>query len=88
MHVILASTYEDRLIIQGNPQAQGLNYCEAFAQVVKLTTVRTLLAIIAELDLELKQMNVGTVFLNGDIKEQIYVTVPEGLRQDVVDNKV
>ena len=48
-----------RLVVLGRRQIQGLDYNETFAPVVTLTTIRTILALVAYHDLELEQMDVG-----------------------------
>ena len=69
-----------RLVALGCRQLYGIDYLETFAPVVKLTTIRTLLALAAAQDLECEQMDVTTAFLNGDLDEDIYMQIPEGLR--------
>ena len=69
-----------RLVALGCLQMYGVDYLETFAPVVKLTTIRTLLALAAAFDLECEQMDVVTAFLNGDLEEDIYMEIPEGLR--------
>ena len=44
-----------------------------FSPVVKLTTSRTVLALVAQDDLYLEQMDVKTTFLHGDLDEEIYM---------------
>ena len=69
-----------RLVARGFQQVHGVDYNETYAPVVKLTSIRVLLAIVAHMDLELHQMDVVTAFLNGDIEEDIYMEQPEGCR--------
>ena len=57
---------------------QGLDYTETYAPVIKFTTIRLLLALVAHYDLELHQIDVVTEFLNGDLDEDIYMEQPEG----------
>ena len=45
---------------------------------MKYTSIRTLCAIVNQLDLELHQVDVSTVFLNGDLQEEIYMKQPKG----------
>ena len=72
--------YEARLVARGFTQAEGINYHETFSPVVKMTSIRVLLAITAIRDLELHQMDVKTAFLNDSTEEEICMTQPEELR--------
>ena len=69
-----------RLVARGFQQVQGVDYHETYAPVVKLTSIRVLLSIVAHLDLELHQMDVVTAFLNGDMDEDVYMEQPEGCK--------
>ena len=64
--------YKARLVAMGFAQRKGKEYDEIFAPVVRHTSIRILLAIFAIHDLELKQLNVTTAFLHGDLDEDIY----------------
>lgn len=77
-----------RLVAVGCRQIHGLDYNETFAPVVTLTTIRTVLALVAVLDLELEQMDVVTAFLNGDLNEDIYMSIPAGFKNDQNLDKV
>ena len=61
-----------------------MDYGETFAPVVKYTSVRALCAEVAEQDMELEQMDAKTASLNGDIDEDIYIDIREGV---VINNE-
>ena len=67
-----------RLVAQGYSQKPGVDYDEVFSPVAKYSSIRTVLAIANQLDLDLHQMDVKTAFLNGDLEEEIFVRQPEG----------
>ena len=77
-----------RMVICGSRQIYGVDFNETFAPVVKLTTVRTVLAVAASMDLECEQMDVVTAFLHGDLDENIYMTIPSGFEDPKLEGKV
>ena len=70
--------YKARLVAQGYSQKYGIDYDETFSPVVRFESVRTVIALAAKYNLELHQMDVKTAFLNGELKEDIYMKQPEG----------
>src|SRR5579859_8019846 len=56
----------------------GIDYLDTYALVVKLASIRILLAIAAIHGLEIHQMDVVTAFLAGNLEEEIYMEQPEG----------
>lgn len=73
--------YKARLCADGRRQEYGVNYTDTYAPVVKMATIRTLLALVALYNLELDQMDVKTAFLNGVLDEIIYMEQPPGFIQ-------
>ena len=66
--------YKAILRAKGYVQRKGIDYDEAFSPVVKHSSVRILLALAAQYDYELDQLDVKTAFLHGDLEEEIYMT--------------
>ena len=71
--------YKARWVVRGFEQEEGIDYNETFASVVKPMSYKALFAIAVALDLEVEQMDLKTVFLYGDIDEEIYVEQPTGM---------
>lgn len=69
-----------RIVAKGFRQIPGLEYTDTYSPVVSFSVVRLFLALVAHHDLECYQMDVVTAFLNGDLSEEIYMTVPDGFR--------
>ncbi len=76
--------YKARLVAKGFSQKEGIDYTETFAPVAKFCSIRALLALAAQQDMEIHQMDVKTAFLNGDLDVDIYMRQPQGY---VVDGK-
>ena len=64
------------MVSKGFTQEVGIDYEETFSSVVKFTSIRLLLAIVACLDLELHQIDVKTTFINGELNKEIYMEQP------------
>ena len=65
-----------RLVAQGFCQKEGIDYEETFAPVARLEAIRILIAFAASKGFKLYQMDVKSAFLNGGIKEEVYVKQP------------
>lgn len=77
-HGQLLQKGKGRLVVRGFHNIEVFDYSETFAPVIKFTTIRVLLAIVAHFNLELHQMDVVKAFLNGDLEWDIYMGQPEG----------
>jgi hypothetical protein len=67
------------IMAQGFTQIEGLDYNQTFSLVIKLSTFCTILAIATQQNLTIHQMDVKSAYLNGKIKEEIYMEAPPGL---------
>ncbi|MCO5604893.1 hypothetical protein L7F22_059067 [Adiantum nelumboides] len=70
--------YKARLVAKGFEQKKGIEFDEIFSPVVKMTTLRLVLGIVATKDLELIQMDMKTAFLHEDFAEDVYMKQSEG----------
>eukprot|EP00253_Pinus_taeda_P026081 PITA_26081 len=73
--------YKARLVAKGFSQKAGVDFHEILSPVVKIVSIRIVLALVALFDLELQQLDVKTAFLHGDLYEEIYMEQPEGFVQ-------
>ncbi|GJY23365.1 retrovirus-related pol polyprotein from transposon TNT 1-94 [Tanacetum coccineum] len=67
-----------RLVAKGYAQEEGIDFEESFAPVARLEAVRIFVAYAAHKSFPIYQMDVKTTFLNGPLKEEVYVAQPEG----------
>ena len=61
--------FKSRLVAKGYSQVEGIYYNEVFAPVVKHVSIRLILSLVVNEDLELEQLDVTTAFLNGTLDE-------------------
>ncbi|GJZ48646.1 retrovirus-related pol polyprotein from transposon TNT 1-94 [Tanacetum coccineum] len=67
-----------RLVAQGFRQEEGIDFEESFAPVARIETIRIFVANAAHKNMIIYQMDVKTSFLNVELKEEVYVSQPEG----------
>ena len=70
--------FKARLVAKGYIQRHGVDFDEVFAPVARIETVRFLLALAASQGWQVHHLDVKTAFLHGDLKEEVYVSQPEG----------
>nr|GFA36090.1 retrovirus-related Pol polyprotein from transposon TNT 1-94 [Tanacetum cinerariifolium] len=67
-----------RLVARGYRQEEGIDFDESFAPVARLEAIRIFLAYVAHKNMVVYQMDVKTAFLNGNLREEVYVSKPDG----------
>jgi hypothetical protein len=75
-------------VAKGYSQVKGLDFDKTFAHVARLESIRILLAYATHHGFKLYQMNVKSAFLNGPIKEEVYVEQPLGSEDEEYPNHV
>ena len=79
--------YKARLVARGFTQTRGVDFNETFAPVTRLDTLRLLVANAVQHNWEFRQIDVKTAYLYGDLDEEVYMDVPQGL-ENVPENHV
>nr|GEV74575.1 retrovirus-related Pol polyprotein from transposon TNT 1-94 [Tanacetum cinerariifolium] len=67
-----------RLVAKGYRQEKGIDFEESFASVARIEVIRIFIANTSSKNMIIYQMDVKTAFLNGELKEEVYVRQPEG----------
>jgi hypothetical protein len=80
--------YKARLVVKGFAQKKCIDFDETFSPVVKMTSIRTILCLMAIEYFHLEQLDVKTTFLLGDLEEDIYMHQPQGYEVKGKDNLV
>nr|GEU99028.1 hypothetical protein [Tanacetum cinerariifolium] len=65
-----------RLVVRGYRQEEGIDFEESFAPVARLEAIRIFLAFAAHMNMVVFQIDVKTAFLNGNMREEVYVSHP------------
>lgn len=69
--------YKARLVVKGCSQRKGIDYDEVYSPVVRYASIRYLMSLAAQFDMEIFQMDAVTAFLQGDLDDEIYMYQPE-----------
>lgn len=80
--------HKARLVAKGYAQKEGIDYTETFSPTTKWGTIRSFFSILAQKEWKIHPMDVKTAFLNGDLKEDVYVFRPEGFSVKGKEQKV
>uniref|UniRef100_A0A2N9FW57 Reverse transcriptase Ty1/copia-type domain-containing protein n=1 Tax=Fagus sylvatica TaxID=28930 RepID=A0A2N9FW57_FAGSY len=70
--------YKTRLVAKGFHQQYGIDFNETFSPVIKPPIVRLVLSLAVSLNWPLRQLDVKNAFLHGTLKEEVYMTQPQG----------
>ncbi|GKD48026.1 retrovirus-related pol polyprotein from transposon TNT 1-94 [Tanacetum coccineum] len=65
------------MVARGYRQEEGIDFEESFAPVARLAAIRIFLAYVAHMNMIVYQMEVKTTFLNGILREEVYVSQPD-----------
>ena len=74
--------YKARLVARGFEQVHGIDFDETYAPVTKINSIKLLLSVAADQDLEIKQLDFDTAFLNARLDHTVYLTLPPGTGQE------
>src|SRR3984893_3905622 len=80
--------YKARVVAGGHRQKKGVNYDETFAAAAKIASIRVLLALAAQCDWEIDQIDVISAYLNADLKDEVYMEAPSRVLDDGERGKV
>ena len=73
--------FKARLVAKGFNQQYGVDFDETFSPVIRLSSIRALIAFSVQYGLLIHQMDVVTAFLNGVLEEEIYMNQPPGYEE-------
>jgi hypothetical protein len=71
--------FKARFVARGFSQKEGIDYDEICSPVARYTSIRIIISLASVFNWKLHQMDVKTVFLNGEVEQEVYIEQPEGL---------
>ncbi|KAG8488945.1 hypothetical protein CXB51_017000 [Gossypium anomalum] len=80
--------YKARLVLNGYSQQQRVDFFETFATVARLDTIRLVFALATQKQWKVHQLDVKSAFLNGFLKEEIFIEQPDGFKVAGEEHKV
>jgi histone deacetylase 1/2 len=80
--------YKARLVAKGFKQRYGIDYEDTFSPVVKIATIRTVLALSVSRGWSLRQLDVKNAFLDGVLEEEVYMKQPPGFENPNAPNYI
>ena len=80
--------YKARLVIKDYKQTESLDFFDTYSPMMRINFISMVLAIAALRNLEVHQMDLKTIFLNGDLDDEIYMEQPKGFSALEEEKKV
>ena len=72
--------YKERLVAKGYSQKTGIDYDKVFSSVARLKTIRLIIFLVAHHKWRIHLMDMKSAFLNGVLKEEVYIEQPLGYK--------
>ena len=80
--------YKARLVAKGFTQTYGIDYQEMLTPIVKINSIQVLLSLAMNSNWPLHQLDVKNAFLNGDLEEEVFMSLPAGFEERLGVDKV
>lgn len=80
--------HKDRLVVKGYSQTHGVDFDETFSLVARFETIQVFIALAAQLQWSMFQLDIKSAFLNGELQEEVYVKQPIGFVINGSESKV
>lgn len=78
----IVDRYKARIVAKGYNQLEGIDFTDTFSPVAKIVIVKILLSLVVSFGWSLAQMDINNAFLNGDLFEEVYMSLHLGYYQD------